>query len=102
MHLRLVAFSLVLGLTGVTILGGCRDPVSGPPVAEALELTGEMIERHNRGVGLMGQFEFSAAHNVFAELLDEHAGWPHVTVDLAIATLKSTTAGGHGDGRFAA
>ena len=88
MHLRLVAFSLVLGLTGVTILGGCRDPVSGPPVAEALELTGEMIERHNRGVGLMGQFEFSAAHNVFAELLDEHAGWPHVTVDLAIATLN--------------
>jgi tetratricopeptide (TPR) repeat protein len=67
-------------------LGGCgRGDVSGakpnpPSAAELAEL--------DRGVGLMGQFDFAAARDVFANLASRHPDWYEARFDLAVATLN--------------
>jgi Tfp pilus assembly protein PilF len=67
-------------------LGGCgRGDVSGaksnpPSAAELTEL--------DRGVGLMGQFDFGAAREMFATLALRHADWYEARFDLAVATLN--------------
>ena len=46
------------------------------------------IEANNRGVGLMGHFDYPAAHDVFRELADNNPDWLDAWVNLAIATLN--------------
>ena len=48
----------------------------------------QLIAENNRGVGLMGQFNFAEAHEVFAQLAEKHPNWLDVRVNLAIATLN--------------
>jgi tetratricopeptide (TPR) repeat protein len=76
--LILVAASLSLG--GCE-RGGAPGAASNPPsAAELAEL--------DRGVGLMGQFDFAAARDVFAALASRHPGWYEAQFDLAVATLN--------------
>ena len=42
----------------------------------------------DRGVGLMGQFDFAAAREVFAGLASHHPDWYEAQFDLAVATLN--------------
>ena len=51
-------------------------------------LTEQDIAENNRGVALMGHFDYSAAHDVFQELVARHPEWLEVQVNLAIATLN--------------
>ncbi len=46
------------------------------------------IAANNRGVGLMGMYEYGEAREVFAALAEQHPGWVDVKVNLAIATLN--------------
>ena len=46
------------------------------------------IAANNRGVGLMGRFEYEAARIVFEDLVAEHPDWLEVKINLAIATLN--------------
>lgn len=48
----------------------------------------QLIAENNRGVGLMGQFMFAKAREVFAHLAEAHPNWLDVQVNLAIATLN--------------
>lgn len=52
------------------------------------DLTPAAIAANNRGVGLMGRFEYDDAHKVFAQLVHQHPHWLEVQVNLAIATLN--------------
>jgi Tfp pilus assembly protein PilF len=62
------------------VLAACSGPPQGPDPAA--------VEENNRGVGLMGQFNYSAAHQVFARLAEQHPDWQAVRINLAIATLN--------------
>lgn len=46
------------------------------------------VAANNRGVALMGRFDYAAAHDVFAALVDSHPRQPALLVNLAIATLN--------------
>ncbi|MEM7312795.1 MAG: FG-GAP-like repeat-containing protein, partial [Planctomycetota bacterium] len=68
---------------------GDADQAASQDGAQANEyLTPEIIAEHNRGVGLMGQFQYEKAHDVFAPLAEKFSGWHDVQVDLAIAKLN--------------
>jgi tetratricopeptide (TPR) repeat protein len=77
--------SLILLLLSA-FLAGCTE--SGEEVAEHLSLDPVAIAANNRGVGLMGRFEYSEARDVFAELAERYPDWHDVRVNLAIATLN--------------
>lgn len=52
-----------------------------------------LLARFNRGVGLMGAFEFEEAESVFSELAADHAVDRDVRLNLAIAILNQTGEG---------
>jgi len=54
----------------------------------ATKLTQEDIAENNRGVALMGQFDYAAAHDLFQDLASRHPEWLDAQVNLAIATLN--------------
>src|SRR5262245_63294465 len=54
----------------------------------ALETNDDVVAKNNRGVGLMGQFNFDAARDVFASLAEAHPDRRDLQVNLAIATLN--------------
>ncbi len=58
------------------------------PPSAGLQLTPELVRQHNRGVALMGQFDFGKAHQIFAKLVEEHPEWTEAQVDLAISALN--------------
>jgi Tfp pilus assembly protein PilF len=78
--MRAARWLLVLAV----FLTGCNDarpPKTSPPSAtELAEL--------DRGVGLMGRFDFAAARDVFAALVIRHPDWFEARFDVAIATLN--------------
>src|SRR4051812_6203435 len=65
--------------------GGCA---SAPPVVDTVGVDAKEIEESNRGVGLMGQFEFDQALAIFAKLVEKHPKWLAMRVNLAMATLN--------------
>jgi hypothetical protein len=65
----------------VLLIAACHAPKPYEPDAEA-------IAQNNRGVALMGRFEYAAAHDVFARLATSHPQWLDARVNLAIATLN--------------
>lgn len=67
-------------------LAACRQA----PVAV---VTPELVERNNRAVGLMGQFDFSAAADAFAAVHAAAPGWPGGRLNLAIALMNRQGAG---------
>jgi tetratricopeptide (TPR) repeat protein len=66
---------LVLALS----LAGCR---------ERARSTADVVAANNRGVGLMGQFDFAQARTVFAALTAAHPDRADLQVNLAVATLN--------------
>ncbi len=87
-----------LGWGCLVHFAGCKP--SGPPVEDAAAVvaaeaahasfipSAETIAEHNRGVALMGQFNYEQAHDVFARLAEEFPAWQDVRVDLAISKLN--------------
>ncbi len=61
--------------------GAVPPPQKNPPDAAA-------VAANNQGVGLMGQFKYAEAEQVFAELVGQYPDWAALRVNLAIATLN--------------
>ncbi len=66
---------LVLALS----LAACRERTRPPA---------DLVAANNRGVGLMGQFDFAQARTIFAELTAAHPDRADLQVNLAVATLN--------------
>lgn len=52
------------------------------------ELPAEAVADNNRGVGLMGRFEYAAAADVFGKLVAQYPKHPELLTNLAISTLN--------------
>ncbi|RLE23503.1 MAG: hypothetical protein DRJ65_11705, partial [Acidobacteria bacterium] len=74
---------LFVGVTALVFVVGCGTPV---PVDT-------LVEESNRGVALMGRFDYDGARTVFAQLLESHPDDPDLLVNLAIATLNRQAEG---------
>ena len=77
------------------MLLACSGPSQDQPQPEAstvsmagLTLPPEAIAANNRGVGLMGKYEYEPAREVFSDLLETYPKWLDVKVNLAIAVLN--------------
>src|SRR5258708_2484229 len=74
-------------LVAMLVIAGCnRGKKSAAPAAGAIDA--KAIEGNNRGVGLMGQFEFEKAIAVFDALLKEHPTSEELRVNLAMGYLN--------------
>jgi tetratricopeptide (TPR) repeat protein len=77
---------VILGLAAAVVIAVViawmlRQPSGrGPGAAD--------IEANNRGVGLMGRYDYEPARAVFQDLADRHPDWHDVHVNLAIAVLN--------------
>src|SRR6266850_2290683 len=82
--MRMGALILVV----VMAIAGCDrgKKASAPNAPGAADA--KSIEENNRGVGLMGQFEFEKAIGVFEGLLKDRPGWDEVRVNLAMGYLN--------------
>jgi hypothetical protein len=78
--------AVLVAALALTILPGCR-PRPGAVI------TPDLVERNNRAVGLMGQFDFNAAAGAFAELEAAAPGWPGAKLNHAIALMNRQGAG---------
>src|SRR5258706_7578949 len=75
-------------LMAVMVAVGCdRGQKTAAPSASGT-IDAKAIEENNRGVGLMGQFEFEKAIGVFEGLLKDRPGWDEVRVNLAMGCLN--------------
>ncbi|MDZ7749285.1 MAG: FG-GAP-like repeat-containing protein [Halofilum sp. (in: g-proteobacteria)] len=54
----------------------------------APEPDSEAVRGNNRGVALMGQYEYDRAREAFSDLLERHPGWTPVRLNLAVALLN--------------
>lgn len=78
---------------GAILLAGCQQSAPDAPEdvgadSQPFTPTAAVIEKHDRGVALMGQFDYEAAHDVFDALATEFPDWVDVKIDLAIAKLN--------------
>jgi Tfp pilus assembly protein PilF len=80
MTLRCLAFAFISAAIG---LAACSRSADRRPAA-----TGDLVTANNRGVGLMGQFDFDQARDVFAQLSASHPDRLDLQVNLAVATLN--------------
>ena len=71
---------LALLLT-IASLASCRT-------APRNAVTPELVERNNRAVGLMGQFDFTAAVDAFTAIQTAAPDWPEGRLNLAIALMN--------------
>src|SRR6266436_5654330 len=75
----------------VLLLAACTGGDAPPSAADMAEL--------DRGVGIMGKFEFAAARDVFASLGRQHPQWFEARFNLAVATLNRQAEGDEGTAR---
>jgi Tfp pilus assembly protein PilF len=76
---------LALALLVALGLAACERAESpGTPFAPTEAERAEL----DRGVGLMGRFDFASAREVFGSLAERHPAWYEAKLDLAIATLN--------------
>ncbi|MCP3902622.1 MAG: hypothetical protein GY715_03215 [Planctomycetes bacterium] len=78
-------------LSCLTLVPACREGGGGggtPSATGGAPSDPKLVEANNRGVGLMGRFEYEAAYDVFAELVDRRPEWLDVKVNLGIAALN--------------
>ena len=75
-------------MVGVLVLvTGCGKSETGNDDASA-SLPPKLIEANNRGVGLMGQFDYDGAWSVFSDLVEQYPDHPQLRINLAIAQLN--------------
>ncbi|HEY2906405.1 MAG TPA: FG-GAP-like repeat-containing protein [Vicinamibacterales bacterium] len=79
MTLRRLTFAFVSLAIG---LAGCSRSPDRPAAVD------DLVTANNRGVGLMGQFDYAQARDVFARLSASHPDRLDVQVNLAVATLN--------------
>jgi tetratricopeptide (TPR) repeat protein len=72
---------LALAASLALLAASCQD--SGPAALDAAA-----VEANNRGVGLMGRFDYDGAHAAFADLAVRYPQQPDIQVNLAVATLN--------------
>jgi tetratricopeptide (TPR) repeat protein len=84
----LSTFGLALSLAAM--LAACGEP---PATPGSPELDADAIAVNNRGVGLMGRFEYAEARSVFAGIVEQWPAWHDARINLAIATLNRQEAG---------
>jgi len=77
----LISWGLAAAMTLVLPLGACRRP-------PAATITAEVVSLNNRGVALMGQFDFDAAVAAFDDLRNRPHGWPGARLNHAIALVN--------------
>ena len=75
----------LLGLLLCGAVYGCWGSPAGPSAEE--------VAANNRGVGLMGRFEYEPARQVFDQLVARRPDWLDAQVNLAIATLNRQQSG---------
>ena len=73
--------SMSRALVLLVALASCR---TAPDAA----VTPELVEQNNRAVGLMGQFDFTAAVDAFAAIQSAAPDWPEGRLNLAIALMN--------------
>ena len=83
----------VWGAALLLIAGGVHGAADPPVGAAPSAIDAAAVAANNRGVGLMGRFEYAPAREVFASLVAAHPEWLDVRVNLAIATLNRQLAG---------
>lgn len=81
----------LLSLWGIllVLLVGCGE--QGDPVAGPLEA--KDVARNNRGVAMMGRYEYGPAFELFSEVADRNPGNPDLAVNREIARLNRQQAG---------
>ena len=75
-----MALALLLLLAASAPLASCRAP--------GTTISPELVERNNRAVGLMGQFDFNAAVDAFSSIHADEPVWPQGRLNLAIALMN--------------
>lgn len=61
---------------------GCGSDSTAPKISDS------DLAANNRGVALMGRFDYTGAYNVFAELVDSHPDWHAARTNLAISLMN--------------
>jgi Flp pilus assembly protein TadD len=86
-HLILLVCYLLWGLAACS--KSSEEPPTGkaPPESQVTR-NAEIVAANNRGVGLMGRFEYEQAAKVFAELVKNYPDLLDVKINLAIAILN--------------
>ena len=82
---------LVLFWFAVLGLAACSE--SGDEQPAAVSPDPQAIADNNHAVGLMGQFDYPAAHAIFQQLAKRYPDWLNVRTNLAIATLNRQNEG---------
>ncbi|CAN5214658.1 hypothetical protein BH24PSE2_BH24PSE2_02610 [soil metagenome] len=89
-----VHYAVQLIIACVLLVAGCGQEAGERAKPRATsERAADDIALNNRGVALMGRFEYAAAREVFAELVRRRPEWPAVKLNLAIATLNRQETG---------
>lgn len=84
----------VRALTPILILlaclSGCSESTDdlGADTRTASPPNDSAVATNNRGVGLMGRFEYGEAADVFAALSEQYPDWHDARLNLAVATLN--------------
>ncbi len=81
-------FGFIILLSFVACSRPAEEASQPVPQESASSLDAEAIAANNRGVGLMGRFEYAAAAKVFQDLVAKHPKWLDARVNLSIATLN--------------
>jgi hypothetical protein len=76
-------------LTAVVVLAACKD-------REQRAATEAELAELDRGVGLMGKFEFDAAQQLFARLAEKYPRWFEARFNMAVARLNRQGEGDEG------
>ena len=72
--------ALAAGLATAAALLGCGPAGKAVPP--------DLLAAHDRGVALMGRYEYAAAREAFAAVAEQRPNWQRARVNLAIATLN--------------
>ncbi|MCH7601757.1 MAG: VCBS repeat-containing protein [Planctomycetes bacterium] len=88
--ITILSFTGCPGKSGIPNSGNGDEQANGRGVDFTLFVPEDpqLIAENNRGVGLMGQFNFAEAREVFAGLAETHPHWLDMQVNLAIASLN--------------
>ncbi len=81
---RVLAPCLV-GIVSMSLLVGCGS--------QTFEVDDVLVNESNRGVALMGRFDYDGARAVFSQLAESHPDDADLLVNLAIATLNRQSEG---------